>query len=70
MGRGWSEEQPARVLKSSRLRFSILGLFSKKKKKLFFLFKATPAAYGSSQAKGSVGAAAVGLDHSHSHTGS
>ena len=36
----------------------------------FFLFMDTPAAYGSSQAKGQIGAAAAGLRHSHSHTGS
>ena len=35
----------------------------------FFLFRATPAAYGS-QARGRIGAAAVGLCHSYSNTGS
>ena len=36
----------------------------------FFLFRATPAAYGSSQAGGQIGAAATGLCHSHSNMGS
>ena len=33
----------------------------------FFLFRATPMAYGSSQAKGRIRAAAAGLHHSHSN---
>ena len=37
---------------------------------LFRLFRATPAAYGRSQARGRIGAAAAGLHHSHSNTGS
>ena len=38
----------------------------------FFLFflRAAPVAYGSSQARGRIGAAAAGLCHSHSKTGS
>ena len=36
----------------------------------FFFFKAEPEAYGSSQAKGQIGATAAGLHHSHSHMGS
>ena len=36
----------------------------------FFPFRATPKAYGSSQARDRIGAAAVGLHHSHSHMGS
>ena len=38
--------------------------------KKIFLFKATAAAYGSSQARGHIGAAATGLRHSHSNAGS
>ena len=39
--------------------------------KIFFcLFRATPAAYGSAQARGQIGAAAASLHHSHSNTGS
>ena len=34
------------------------------------LFRATSVAYGSSQANGGIGAAAVGLYHSHSNLGS
>ena len=37
---------------------------------LFCLFKATPMAYGGSQARGPVGAAAAGLHQSHSNAGS
>ena len=33
----------------------------------FLLFRATPTAYGSSQAKDRIGAAAAGLCHSHSN---
>ena len=36
----------------------------------FFLFKATPAAYGNSRARGQIRAAAASLHHSHSNTGS
>ena len=39
--------------------------------KLFlFVFRATPVAYGSSQARGRIGAAAASLCHSHSSVGS
>ena len=34
------------------------------------IFKAAHAAYGGSQARGRVGAAAASLHHSHSHAGS
>ena len=34
------------------------------------LFRATPKAYGSSQAMGQIGAVAAGLCHSHSNAGS
>ena len=34
----------------------------------FWLFKAAPMAYGSSQARGPIGASAAGLHHSHSHS--
>ena len=37
---------------------------------LFLLFRATPAAYGSSQARGQIRGAAAGLHHSHSNTSS
>ena len=37
---------------------------------LFFLFRATPMGYVSSQARGQVRAAAAGLHHSHRNTGS
>ena len=36
----------------------------------FLLFRATPVAYGSSQARHAIGAAAAGLHHSHSNAGS
>ena len=34
----------------------------------FFLFRAAPTAYGSSQARGPIGDVAAGLHHSHSNT--
>ena len=34
----------------------------------FLLFRAAPMAYGSSQARGPIGAAAAGLHHSHSNS--
>ena len=37
---------------------------------LFCFFRATPAAYGDSQARGQIGAAAASLQHSHSNVGS
>ena len=37
---------------------------------VFCLFRATPAAYGSSQTRGRMRAAAAGLRHRHSHAGS
>ena len=39
-------------------------------KNFFCLFRAVPAAYGSSQARGRIGAAAAGLRHRHSNAGS
>ena len=39
------------------------------KAKTVFLFRAAPAAHGSSQARGRIRAAAAGLYHSHSHMG-
>ena len=35
----------------------------------YYLFRATPAAYGSAQARGGIGAAAAGLHYSHSSIG-
>ena len=35
----------------------------------FFLLRATPLAYGGSQARSQIGAAAAGLNHSHSNVG-
>ena len=37
---------------------------------LFHLFRAAPVAYGGSQDRGEIGAAAASLHHSHSNTGS
>ena len=37
---------------------------------LSLLFRATPAAYGGSQSRGGIRAAAAGLHHSHSNAGS
>ena len=38
-------------------------------KNFFFLFRATPVAYGNSQARDQIRAAAAGLHHRHSNTG-
>ena len=37
---------------------------------LFFIFRATPVAYGGSQARGQIGAVAAGQYHSYSNVGS
>ena len=37
---------------------------------LFLLFRATPAAYGGSEARGQIGATAATLLHSHNNVGS
>ena len=37
---------------------------------LFVCFRAAPTAYGGSQARGPIGAAAAGLHHSHRNAGS
>ena len=37
---------------------------------VFLLFRATHAAYGSSQARGQIETASAGLNHSHSNAGS
>ena len=37
---------------------------------IIFIFRAAPEAYGSSQARGQIKAAAAGLHHSHSNAGS
>ena len=47
---------------SSLFRFVFFCFF------FFFLFMAAPIAYGSSQARGQIGAIAAGLHHSHSTT--
>ena len=46
---------------------TLLGIHLLKK---MFIFRATPAVYGSSQARGQTGASAAGLHHSHSNVGS
>ena len=37
---------------------------------IFFFFRIAPTAYGGSQARSRIGAAAIGLSHSHSNVGS
>ena len=52
--------------------FSFLGNITVSLNSFFFfflLFRATPVAYGSSQASGQTGAIAAGLHHSHSNVG-
>ena len=56
--------------------YSVVLMFSVSKETfvlfcfVFCLFRATPAAYGGSQARGLIGAVATGLRHSHSNDGS
>ena len=50
--------------------FNMIVLFFLLLLLLFAFFMATPAAYGSSQARGRVGAAAASLHHSHNIMGS
>ena len=45
-------------------------LYEFQKMFIYFLFKATFAAYGNSQARGQIGATAAGLYHGHSNSGS
>ena len=50
---------------------STYNVFDTKDKRIngaFFFFRATPAAYGGSQARSPIGAVAAGLQHSHSNT--
>ena len=49
---------------------TLSNIYCCKKKNFFFLFRATPTAYGSSQATGSIGTTATGLHHSYSNAGS
>ena len=54
-------------------RFSIIFIHPRAKGPFFFFFafsRATPVAYGRSQARGRIGAVAAGLHHSHSNAGS
>ena len=44
-------------------------LFFLKSYLFIYLFRATPEAFGCSQAKGQIGAVAAGLHHSHSNVG-
>ena len=48
----------------------ILFFYLKKKLNLFLLFRAAPTAYGSSQVRGRIRAAAAVLHRSHSNAGS
>ena len=52
------------MVKTIKLCYTVLLI----KKKFFFLFMAIPVTYGSSQAKGRIGAAATGLHHSRNNT--
>ena len=45
-----------------------VGVFLGKCSSVFLLLMAAPEAYGSSEARGRIGAAAAGLFHSHSNT--
>ena len=45
----------------------VLGALARSLSFLFLFFRAAPAAYGSSRARGLIGAIAAGLRHSHSN---
>ena len=67
--------KPQMFLESKLLLLPPLLLWGKLKGKsligyFLFLFTSTPAAYGSSQARGRIRAAAAGLHHSHGNSGS
>ena len=68
MGRlnpGWNLEFSSGIFMRSFLSFYLfICLFA------FFLFRAALTTYGSSQARGQIGAIAAGLYHSHSNAGS
>ena len=51
----------------SRTQNRNLSIFSLHSFLYFYLLRATPTAYGSSQARGLIGAVAAGLHHSHSN---
>ena len=69
----WSSQPPSfHLLRNSSLPFPVFGSPVSWIPRLSFLlflvcrlFRAMPAAYGSSQARGLIGAAAAGLQHSH-----
>ena len=78
-GAGWWQ-QALQVLMRSLLLFQCMCCWSQHKSAFFFFFlffnwlfdfaffRATPTAYGGSQARGPFGATAAGLYHSHSNT--
>ena len=51
----------------SRMRYILCKIVHKPFNIYFFHFRAAPAAYGSSQARGRIGATAASLHHSHSN---
>ena len=50
--------------------FGLPNIFHHNEIYIFGLFRATPVAYGGSQARGQIRTAAAGLGQSHSHVGS
>ena len=64
-GNVWTPQSQIRWRDSNLVLFKPIPWFQV----LFLLFfRASPEAYGSSQARGQIGATAAGLHHSHSHT--
>ena len=64
--RSYALENLAQISPSSTIRSALDVLFLLS----FLLYRAAPAAYGGSQARGWTGATAAGLHHSHSNVGS
>ena len=63
---GWFSLDPSPSGKSCKTPFLSFFLFLS----FFFFFRATPLAYGGSQARGQIGAVTTGLCHSHGNVGS
>ena len=68
---GDNDDEPAFVEDPLEARLSAVCVFNVFCSSLFLFFpRALPVAYEGSQVRGQIGAAAAGLHHSHSNTGS
>ena len=59
----WAQGDPLREVSGAKEKDNTSFFF------FFLLFRAVPAAYGGSQARGLIGVTAAGLHHSHSNSG-